>query len=298
MADTTVNTTESIMVSIMENMEKNKQNNQIWKILLGVCLIAAVICGIVLGVRQYAQSKEQKRLEELAAMTTQTEPEPSSEPVQEPPGEPEMPDPFEKLRQMGIPIPEKEVDFEALKEEVNEDIYAWLYIPDSTIDFPVLRHPTDNSYYLLHNLDGSSGRPGCIYTENYNSMDFTDPNTVMYGHNMRVGTMFAGLHNYEDEEFFAEHPYIYVYTPEKLFVYEVFAAYEFSDLHLLLNFDFTSEQVFQKFLDDIYEMRSMNCNTKEDVEVTAKNRILTLSTCVTGKDDKRYLVQGVLLNED
>ncbi|MCM1187235.1 MAG: class B sortase [Lachnospira sp.] len=286
------------MVSIMENMEKNKQNNQIWKILLGVCLIAAVICGIVLGVRQHAQSKEQKRLEELAAMTTQEMPEPSSAPVQEPPEEPKTPDPFEELRQMGIPVPEKEVDFETLKEEVNEDIYAWLYIPDSTIDFPVLRHPTDNSYYLLHNLDGSSGRPGCIYTENYNSMDFTDPNTVMYGHNMRAGTMFAGLHNYEDEEFFAEHPYIYVYTPEKLFVYEVFAAYEFSDLHLLLNFDFTSEQVFQNFLDDIYEMRSMNCNTKEDVEVTAKNRILTLSTCVTGKDDKRYLVQGVLLNED
>ncbi len=292
------------MVSIMENMEKNRPgnsvNNKIWKILLAVCLAAVVICGIVLGVRQSAQNKEQKRLQELAAMTNKTgqEQEQSTAPTQVTPEEPVEPDPLEELRQMGVPIPEKEVDFDTLKEEVNKDIYAWLYIPDSTIDFPVLRHPTDNSYYLLHNLDGSKGRPGCIYTENYNTMDFTDPNTVMYGHNMRVGTMFAGLHKYEDEEFFAEHPYIYVYTPEKLFVYEVFAAYEYNDLHLLLNFDFTNEQVFQKFLDDIYEMRSMNCNTEENLEVTAKNRILTLSPCVTGKDDKRYLVQGVLLNED
>lgn len=292
------------MESIMENMEKNRPgnsaNNKIWKILLAVCLAAVVICGIVLGVRQYKQNKEQQRLKELAAMTDKTgqEQEQSTPSTQAPPEEPVELDPLEELRQMGVPIPEKEVDFDALKEEVNKDIYAWLYIPDSTIDFPVLRHPTDNSYYLLHNLDGSKGRPGCIYTENYNTMDFTDPNTVMYGHNMRVGTMFAGLHKYEDEEFFAEHPYIYVYTPEKLFVYEVFAAYEYSDLHLLLNFDFTNEHVFQKFLDDIYEMRSMNCNTKENLEVTAKNRILTLSTCVTGKDDKRYLVQGVLLNED
>lgn len=292
------------MESIMENMEKNRPensaNNRIWKILLVVCLAAVVICGIVLGVRQSAQNKEQKRLQELAAMTDKKgqEQEQSKAPTQVTPEEPVEPDPLEELRQMGVPIPEKEVDFDALKEEVNKDIYAWLYIPDSTIDFPVLRHPTDNSYYLLHNLDGSKGRPGCIYTENYNTMDFTDPNTVMYGHNMRVGTMFAGLHKYEDQEFFAEHPYIYVYTPEKLFVYEVFAAYEYSDLHLLLNFDFTNEHVFQKFLDDIYEMRSMNCNTKENLEVTAKNRILTLSTCVTGKDDKRYLVQGVLLNED
>lgn len=286
----------------MENMEKNRPNNKIWKILLAVCLTAALLCGIVLGVRQHMQAKEQKRLAELAAMTDQTgqqgQKEQSAAPTQAAPEEPAEPDPLETLRQMGVPIPEKEVDFDALKEEVNQDIYAWLYIPDSTIDFPVLRHPTDNSYYLLHNLDGSKGRPGCIYTENYNTMDFTDPNTVMYGHNMRVGTMFAGLHKYEDEEFFAGHPYIYVYTPEKLFVYEVFAAYEFSDLHLLLNFDFTNEYVFQDFLDDIYEMRSMNCNTKEDVEVTAKNRILTLSTCVTNKEDKRYLVQGVLLNED
>lgn len=292
------------MVSIMENMEKNRPGNsangRIWKILLAVCLAAALLCGAVLGIRQYKQNKEQERQKELAAMTDKTGQEQgqSAPSTQGPFEESVEPDPLEELRQMGVPIPEKEVDFDALKEEVNQDIYAWLYIPDSTIDFPVLRHPTDNSYYLLHNLDGSKGRPGCIYTENYNTMDFTDPNTVMYGHNMRVGTMFAGLHKYEDEEFFAEHPYIYVYTPEKLFVYEVFAAYEYSDLHLLLNFDFTNEHVFQKFLDDIYEMRSMNCNTKENLEVTAKNRILTLSTCVTGKDDKRYLVQGVLLNED
>ena len=199
---------------------------------------------------------------------------------------------------MGVPIPEKEVDFEELRENVNEDIYAWIYIPDSKIDYPIVQHPIDNFYYLNYNLDGSYGYPGCIYTERYNRKDFADPLTVVYGHNMKNGTMFAGLHDYEDIEYFREHPYVYVYTPEKLYVYEIFASHEYGNEHLLYNHDYAVKSEFRKYVDSILELRSMNSNRAEDVEVTEDSHILVLSTCMANKPDNRYLVQGVLLNED
>lgn len=74
-------------------------------------------------------------------------------------------------------------------QSVNPDVYAWITVPGTEIDYPILQHPSDNSYYLMHNIDGSYGYPGCIYTENLNSKDFTDNNTVIYGHNMKNDSM-------------------------------------------------------------------------------------------------------------
>lgn len=85
----------------------------------------------------------------------------------------------------------------------------------------MLQHPSDDSYYLNYNMNGTRGYPGCIYTEKANSKEFTDFDTVVYGHNMRNDTMFASLHNYEDQTFFNNFPYIYVYTKEKVLVYEI-----------------------------------------------------------------------------
>ena len=69
------------------------------------------------------------------------------------------------------------VDFDKLQTETNADIYAWIYIPDTNIDYPVLQHPTDDTRYLNYNIDGSKGYPGCIYTEKANAKDFSDFNT-------------------------------------------------------------------------------------------------------------------------
>ena len=210
---------------------------------------------------------------------------------------PKEPETEDILKKLGIEIPEKNIDFVALQEE-NEDIYAWVYIPGTKIDYPVLQHPTDDSYYLEHNLDGSKGYPGCIYTEAVNSKEFTDPNTVLYGHNMKDGSMFASLHNYEDSQVFEENPYIFIYTPEKTFVYQIFAAYKYNAIHLIYNFDLSNQEVFQNYLDQIFETREMGANIRNDVSVNAQNHIITLSTCISGEKNKRFLVQGVLLNDE
>lgn len=286
--------------------EKKRKYNKTALIICACFVAGAVVAGGVWAFQIFRQTHAEEQLEQLAEHT-----DPNAEPKEpqlaeivpvelpeETPATESETDPIERFKEMGIPIPEKEIDFADLQTNTNKDIYAWIYIPDSKIDYPVVQHPQDNYYYLNYNLDGSKGYPGCIYTENYNAKDFSDPNTVIYGHNMKNGSMFAGLHRFEDKEYFDSNRYIYIYTPEELLVYEIFAAYEASNEHILYNHDFTNEIVYSVYLDEIFDTRSMVCNLREDMEVTAEDRIITLSTCIANKPNNRYLVQGVLLNED
>ena len=185
------------------------------------------------------------------------------------------------------------VDWEGLWE-VNEDVYAWITIPGTVIDYPILQHATDNTYYLNYNIDGSYGYPGCIYTENMNAKDFTDNNTVIYGHNMKNGSMFAGLHQYEERSFFEEHPQVLIYTPEITYEYTIFAAYIYDDRHLLYSFDFANEDVYASYLDTVLNMRDLSANIRDDIAVTREDSIITLVTCMSNQPDKRLLVQAVL----
>ena len=185
------------------------------------------------------------------------------------------------------------VDWEGLWK-VNKDVYAWITVPGTVIDYPILQHATDNTYYLNYNIDGSYGYPGCIYTENMNAKDFTDNNTVIYGHNMKNGSMFAGLHQYEERSFFEEHPQVLIYTPEKTYEYTIFAAYIYDDRHLLYSFDFANDDVYASYLDNVLNMRDLSANIRDDITVTREDSIITLVTCMSNQPDKRLLVQAVL----
>lgn len=203
----------------------------------------------------------------------------------------------DSLAQLGVDPPLKNLEWEALKQ-VNPDIYAWICIPGTQVDYPILQHPSDDSYYLKYNMNGTRGYPGCIYTEKLNEKDFTDFNTVLYGHNMRNQTMFASLHDFEEGDFFANNPYIYVYTKDEVLVYEIFAAWLADDAHILKNNDFSTEQGRAAYLADILKNYSSSGNMRNDLEVTTDSHILTLSTCMKRKPHNRFLVQAVLLNED
>lgn len=190
---------------------------------------------------------------------------------------------------------DKTVYFQSMWD-TNTDIYAYIYIPNTNVDYPVLRHPDDNSYYLEHNIDKSKGLPGCIYTEDYNSIDFNDPVTLMYGHNMKNGSMFATLHNFEDAAFFNDNRYVFIYTPYKTCVYEVFAAVTYNDSHIMKSYDFTKSEDFDSFIDSIYSVRDMNAHYAEDITVSYEDNVLILSTC-TASSSKRFLVCAVKLGE-
>lgn len=269
---------------------KKSEKKKFYLVLGAVFLIAFLVIVALMIRNKIRQDQAQQRLAELAAATVDTE-EPATEIL-----ETETEIKVDILAELGIEIPEKNLDWDALWAE-NADIYAWIYVPGTKIDYPILQHPTEESYYLNHNLDGSEGYPGCIYTQNLNSKDFTDPNTVIYGHNMKNGSMFHTLHSFEDGAFFDENKYVFIYTPEETFVYEIFAAYEFSDAHLLYNFDFETPASFQVYLDSVLNTRDMNSHVRKDLSVTSENHIITMSTCISGKPNNRYLVQAVLLND-
>ena len=196
----------------------------------------------------------------------------------------------------GVKMPKRIIDWDALAEQ-NEDIYAWIYVPGTDVDYPVLQKVGQDDYYLEHNLDGSSGYPGCIYSQaSYNHPDFADNHTVLYGHDMKNGSMFATLHRYEDEDFFRENRYFILYTPEETHVYEIFGAYTFTDAHLLATYDCTDRSNFGNYLNMVKSTHTENAHFMEDLSgVDATKRIVTLSTCINYAPKNRWLVQGVEL---
>lgn len=155
---------------------------------------------------------------------------------------------------------ENPINFDEL-QKTNSDIYAWIRIPDTKIDYPIAQREGDPSYYLSHDMYQQPRFAGCIYTEDCNSKDFMDPNTVIYGHNMKNQSMFQNLHLFRDKDFFDSHPDVYIYTPEGVLKYTVFASYTYDDRHIMNSFDFKDKKVFEKYLDDIFNVRAMDANS-------------------------------------
>ena len=114
---------------------------------------------------------------------------------------------------------------------------------------------------------------------------------------MRNGSMFQNLHKFEDEQFFNKHKEVYVYTPKKTYTYTIFAAYKFDDRHLLKTFNFKNKAKFENYLRNVKNIRDMGSHVRKDQEVTSNDKIITLSTCVGGQPNNRYLVQAVLTDE-
>jgi len=184
----------------------------------------------------------------------------------------------------------RKIDF-AAAQGTNPDVYAWIWIPGTNIDYPILQSETeDDAYYLNHTIEKKEGLPGTIYTEKYNGKEFSSPVTVVYGHNMKNGSMFADLHKFEDKAFFDANPYVYIYTPERTLKYHIFAATPFDDRYLLGNYNFSSQVDFEKYLDELRS--SINANVNMDVNVLQQTGILTLSTCIADSPNERFLVNA------
>lgn len=259
-------------------------------ILAGIAGLAAVLL-IVVGVSKFIfrQTDETQASQSSDAELQQTEPatvEKVTDASQD----------SETVTESAEPEEEIPIDFEELWE-TNPDVYAWIVIPGTDINYPILQHPTDDSYYLNHNLDGSTGRPACIYTESLNSKDFTDNNTVIYGHNMRNGTMFAQLHKFEDKDFFDENREIIIYLPDKVLHYKIFAVHNYDDRHLLYSFDFSDKAVYKDYLESIFSIDDKNANIDTEMTVTENDKIITLATCVYKKPSLRFHVQAVLVEK-
>lgn len=196
------------------------------------------------------------------------------------------------------PLAVNPINFEELTN-MNTDLYAWIRIPGTVIDYPVAQSlQNDDNYYLHHNYLGNYEFAGTIYSQRQNTRYFVDRVTVLYGHNMLNGTMFADLHKFSDKEFFDENEFIYIYTKGHILTYRIFAAYEYDDRHILNSFEFYDDEVYSQYLNDCLNPRSANSVVREGVKLTTDDRIITLSTCTNYNSSMRYLVQGVLINDE
>lgn len=248
------------------------------KIIALICLGLGLTCGAI-GIYKYIEEKNAgKEYEKLQQEVVKEEP----KPVEEPEPEPE-------------PTVEIPIDFAALQQQ-NPDVYAWIQLPGTEVDYPILQSSNDNTYYLNHTIDGEEKKEGAIFTENYNTKTFEDPNTVIYGHDMKNGSMFQSIHKYMDRSFFDNNRDIVIYMPDQILHYKIFAAYLTDNKHLLMNYNFWSKDEYQQYLNSIFSMRDMNAFIDTSTEVTTEDKIITLSTCYAGISTQRYLVQAVLVS--
>ncbi len=281
-------------------MSRKRGDGMPMGVLIVLVTLAAVLC-IVLGTLMYLDNKALIRNDDSEEKVTQGQAQSQAgqedngpavtvdNTVAEPSGEEAGAD----LSFYQSLLPEdKEVDIAALKATVNENIYAWLYIPDTGIDGPVLQHPEDVLFYTNHNEKDEDDENGAYFTQLFNSKDFSDNLTVIYGHNGGNDKGFSKLNLYADPEFFKAHPYIYVYTENAILLYETFAAYE-SDDKLIIMFYATNElDNYNVYLQRLEEIAGISSNLNKEYWPTYEDKVLTLSTGVIGKDDRRFLVQA------
>ena len=186
------------------------------------------------------------------------------------------------------PTMKNPIDFAGLKA-VNEDIIAWLKVGAIDISYPVTQGK-DNDYYLHNTFENQPNIAGCIFMDHGCKKDFSDPNTIIYGHNMRNLSMFGKLKQFRDQAVFDSDAYFWVYTPEKIYKYEIFSCQEVGATSETYQLQFSDKKKFQEYIDSCFERSVL----KRDIEVTSDDKIVTLSTC-TGNSETRFLVQGKLI---
>lgn len=192
-----------------------------------------------------------------------------------------------------------EIDFEAL-QEVNLDIYAWIRLPGTGIDYPVLQSSDGDTFYLNHDANREESVSGAIYSEQLNKKDFSDFHTVLYGHDMRDGSMFGSLLLLEERQVMEKNDRILIDLPDAEYEYRIFAVYVCESGHLLELFD--QEELLDRigYLTEIeYLCREVETFDRDVFDtITADSHILTLSTCYHGEQDRRFLVQAVRIEDD
>lgn len=251
-----------------------KKKHVLWQILLVFCITLFALSLVMLGIYLFPT---------LRPIVES----PSSPPQVSAPADTDKPE----------PLPDNPIDF-AAQRKLNSHIIAWIRVPGTVIDYPVLQSGNGygDNFYLTHDVNRQEHRAGSIYIQQMNRPDFTHPNTVLYGHNMANGSMFADLHQFRKTEFFNENEYIYVYTPGHILTYRIFAAFMYDDRHILNSFNFADPSEYSVFLEQSLHPTSLTRQVREGVNVTTADRIITLSTCAARKSD-RYLVEGVLIDD-
>ena len=189
------------------------------------------------------------------------------------------------------PVKEKpypDVDFDGLKS-VNSDVIGWIYVPDTEINYPIV-HTSDNDYYLDHLVDRTQNPAGAIFLDTRNPSDFSDLHSIIYGHHMKNGSMFAALKGYKKQDFFDGHKTGYLITQDAAYSIDFFAGHVANVEENAWQLDFDSAEDFSNWIKSLKDISAF----KSDIEPQYGDRIFTLSTCSYEFDDARFVLSGKL----
>lgn len=190
----------------------------------------------------------------------------------------------QKPAQEQKPEPETiKVDFDRLIAKY-PDVVGYIYGAYTGISYPIVQS-SSNDYYINHDLDGNVNNNGSIFMEYLNSSDFSDHNTLVYGHNMKSGLMFAHLTNYKNQSYYNAHPYFYIYTPTQDYKLNLYAGFVCEHDDEVYALSLTQSQL---------EAMAARSTFKSNIGVPT-GQIMTLSTCSYEFNDARYVVVGELV---
>lgn len=175
------------------------------------------------------------------------------------------------------------IDFNKLKEQ-NKETVAWIKVNNTNIEYPVVK-ADNNNFYLNHSFDKSQNSAGWIFADYRNKFDNTDKNIIIYGHNMRDGSMFGSLKNILNSDWYEneENTNITLYTENEKCIYKVFSIYKIESEDYYIKTEFSNDNEFEQFVNTI-KNRSIK---KFDIDVSKEDNILTLSTCA---NNNRYRI--------
>lgn len=177
-----------------------------------------------------------------------------------------------------------DIDFDKLRS-INPDVIGWIYYEDTVIDYPVVQG-RDNEKYLYTLFDGSTGGFGTLFADASTEAPFRQFNTIVYGHHMRNGSMFAPLKHLKEKSYCDEHPQLELITPEGKFHLEIWAFLNEPADSKIYTTNIHDPGERTEYLDMIEDLASY----KTDVEVSNTDRLVILSTCAYEYQDARYMV--------
>ena len=185
-----------------------------------------------------------------------------------------------------------DIDLTQLMDSYPEMV-GWVYFEDGHISYPIMQ-TSDNEKYRSLDYMGDEAPTGAIFLDYRSAADFTDANSIIYGHNMKDGTMFGSLREYrKDPAYYNDHMYFQVITPDKAYRYLIFEYMDVAEDYVL--YDYVSDAALE-FVKDAEPVRIKSYMDSE-IPVKEGSKVVTLSTC-TRKDDLQFVVLGVLVDED
>lgn len=167
------------------------------------------------------------------------------------------------------------------------NMVAWIFGEGMSIDYPVMR-TTDNDYYLTHLYDGTVNPHGAIFVDYRNTGLFVDDNTIIYGHNMKNGSMFNALNEYKSQDFYDAHPSMLIYTPQGDYLVELICG----------NVEDGNDEFFEFSFDSFEDMAAYVSNLRNastfqsSVELQPGDKLVSLCTCTYEKQNARYMLTG------